>query len=79
MKDAINGGLSGATENTITKVISDYAESGLLSLGYKAQDITKILNNLDYKNASSSEEGDKWHCTRLRSFNELYFFTSLID
>ena len=28
----------------------------MLSLGYKAQDITKILNNLDYKNASSSED-----------------------
>ncbi|MEC7389404.1 MAG: Holliday junction branch migration protein RuvA [Pseudomonadota bacterium] len=58
MKDAIDGvGLSGATENTITKSdIRLEAESGLLSLGYKAQDITKILNNLDYKNASSSED-----------------------
>ena len=58
MKDAINGvGLSGASENTITKSdIRLEAESGLLSLGYKAQDITKILNNLDYKNASSSED-----------------------
>ena len=58
MKDAIDGvGLSGASENTITKSdIRLEAESGLLSLGYKAQDITKILNNLDYKNASSSED-----------------------
>ncbi|MEC8470543.1 MAG: Holliday junction branch migration protein RuvA [Pseudomonadota bacterium] len=58
MKDAIDGvGLSGATENTITKSdIRLEAESGLLSLGYKAQDITKILNNLDYKNAISSED-----------------------
>ena len=58
MKDAIDGaGLSGAHENTITKSdIRSEAESGLLSLGYKAQDITKILNNLDYKNASSSED-----------------------
>ena len=58
MKDAIDGvGLSGANENTITKSdIRLEAESGLLSLGYKAQDITKILNNLDYKNASSSED-----------------------
>ena len=58
MKDAIDGvGLSGATENTITKSdIRLEAESGLLSLGYKAQDITKILNNLDYKIASSSED-----------------------
>ena len=58
MKDAIDGvGLSGATENTITKSdIRLEAERGLLSLGYKAQDITKILNNLDYKNASSSED-----------------------
>ena len=58
MKDAIDGvGLSGAGENTITKSdIRLEAESGLLSLGYKAQDITKILNNLDYKNASSSED-----------------------
>ena len=57
MKDAIDGvGLSGASENSITKSdIRLEAESGLLSLGYKAQDITKILNNLDYKNASSSE------------------------
>ena len=58
MKDAIDGVvLSGASENTITKSdIRLEAESGLLSLGYKAQDITKILNNLDYKNASSSED-----------------------
>ena len=58
MKDAIDGvGLSGASENTITKSdIRLEAESGLLSLGYKAQDITKILNNLDYKNAISSED-----------------------
>ena len=58
MKDAIDGvGLSGASENTITKSdIRLEAESGLLSLGYKAQDITKILNNLDYRNASSSED-----------------------
>ena len=58
MKDAIDGvGLSGASETTITKSdIRLEAESGLLSLGYKAQDITKILNNLDYKNASSSED-----------------------
>ena len=58
MKDAIDGvELSGAGENTITKSdIRLEAESGLLSLGYKAQDITKILNNLDYKNASSSED-----------------------
>ena len=58
MKDAIDGaGLSGVYENTITKSdIRLEAESGLLSLGYKAQDITKILNNLDYKNASSSED-----------------------
>lgn len=58
MKDAIDGvGLSGASENTITKSdIRLEAESGLLSLGYKAQDITKILNNLDCKNASSSED-----------------------
>ena len=58
MKDAIDGaGLSGAHENTITKSdIRLEAESGLLSLGYKAQDITKILNNLDYNNASSSED-----------------------
>ena len=58
MKDAIDGvGLSGASENTITKSdIRLEAESGLLSLGYKAQDITKILNNLDYNNASSSED-----------------------
>ena len=58
MKDAIDGvGLLGASENTITKSdIRLEAESGLLSLGYKAQDITKILNNLDYKNASSSED-----------------------
>ena len=58
MKDAIDGAaLSGAHENTITKSdIRLEAESGLLSLGYKAQDITKILNNLDYKNASSSED-----------------------
>ena len=58
MKDAIDGvGLSGASENTITKSdIRLEAESGLLSLGYKAQDITKILNNLDYENASSSED-----------------------
>ena len=58
MKDTIDGaGLSGASENTITKSdIRLEAESGLLSLGYKAQDITKILNNLDYKNASSSED-----------------------
>lgn len=58
MKDAIDGvGLSGASENTITKSdIRLEAESGLLSLGYKAQDITKILNNFDYKNASSSED-----------------------
>lgn len=58
MRDAIDGvGLSGASENTITKSdIRLEAESGLLSLGYKAQDITKILNNLDYKNASSSED-----------------------
>lgn len=58
MKDAIDGvGLSGASENTITKSdIRLEAESGLLSLGYKAQDITKILNNLDYKNTSSSED-----------------------
>lgn len=58
MKDAIDGvGLSGASENTITKSdIRLEAESGLLSLGYKTQDITKILNNLDYKNASSSED-----------------------
>ena len=58
MKDAIDGvGLSGTSENTITKSdIRLEAESGLLSLGYKAQDITKILNNLDYKNASSSED-----------------------
>ncbi len=58
MKDAIDGvGLSGASENTITKSdIRLEAESGLLSLGYKAQDIIKILNNLDYKNASSSED-----------------------
>ena len=58
MKDAIDGeGLLGANENTITKSdIRLEAESGLLSLGYKAQDITKILNNLDYKNASSSED-----------------------
>jgi len=58
MKDAIDGaGLSGAHENNITKSdIRLEAESGLLSLGYKAQDITKILNNLDYKNASSSED-----------------------
>ena len=58
MKDAIDGvELSGASENTITKSdIRLEAESGLLSLGYKAQDITKILNNLDYKNASSSED-----------------------
>ena len=58
MKDAIDGvGLSGASENTITKSdIRLEAESGLLSLGYKAQDITKILNNLDYKNANSSED-----------------------
>ena len=58
MKDAIDGvGLSGASENSITKSdIRLEAESGLLSLGYKAQDITKILNNLDYKNASSSED-----------------------
>ena len=58
MKDAIDGaGLSRAHENTITKSdIRLEAESGLLSLGYKAQDITKILNNLDYKNASSSED-----------------------
>ena len=58
MKDAIDGvGLSGASENTVTKSdIRLEAESGLLSLGYKAQDITKILNNLDYKNASSSED-----------------------
>ena len=58
MKDAIDGvGLSGASENTITKRdIRLEAESGLLSLGYKAQDITKILNNLDYKNAISSED-----------------------
>ena len=58
MKDAIDGvGLSGASENNITKSdIRLEAESGLLSLGYKAQDITKILNNLDYKNASSSED-----------------------
>ena len=58
MKDAIDGvGLSGASENTITKSdIRLEAESGLLSLGYKAQDITKILNNLDYKNASISED-----------------------
>ena len=48
MKDAIDGvGLSGASENTITKSdIRLEAESGLLSLGYKAQDITKILNNM---------------------------------
>ena len=58
MRDAIDGvGLSGASENTITKSdIRLEAESGLLSLGYKAQDITKILNNLDYNNASSSED-----------------------
>ena len=58
MKDAIDGvGLSGASENTITKSdIRLEAESGLLCLGYKAQDITKILNNLDYKNAISSED-----------------------
>ena len=58
MKDAIDGaGLSGAHENNITKSdIRLEAESGLLSLGYKAQDITKILNNLDYKNANSSED-----------------------
>ena len=58
MKDAIDGAaLSGAHENAITKSdIRLEAESGLLSLGYKAQDITKILNNLDYKNASSSED-----------------------
>ena len=58
MKDTIYGaGLSGAHENTITKSdIRLEAESGLLSLGYKAQDITKILNNLDYNNASSSED-----------------------
>ena len=58
MKDAIDGvELSGASENTITKSdIRLEAESGLLSLGYKAQDITKILNNLDYKNTSSSED-----------------------
>ena len=58
MKDAIDGvGLSGASENTITKSdIRLEAESGLLSLGYKAQDITKILNNLDYENTSSSED-----------------------
>ena len=58
MKDAIDSaGLSGAHENTTTKSdIRLEAESGLLSLGYKAQDITKILNNLDYKNASSSED-----------------------
>ena len=58
MKDAIDGvGISGASANTITKSdIRLEAESGLLSLGYKAQDITKILNNLDYKNASSSED-----------------------
>ena len=58
MKDAIDGvGLSGASETTITKSdIRLEAESGLLSLGYKAQDITKILNNLDYKNAISSED-----------------------
>ena len=58
MKDSIDGvGLSGASENTITKSdIRLEAESGLLSLGYKAQDITKILNNLDYKNAISSED-----------------------
>ena len=58
MKDSIDGvGLSGASENTITKSdIRLEAESGLLSLGYKTQDITKILNNLDYKNASSSED-----------------------
>ena len=58
MKDAIDGvGLSGASENTITKSdIRLEAESGLLSLGYKAQDITKILNNLDYKNSISSED-----------------------
>ena len=58
MKDAIDGvELSGAGENTITKSdIRLEAESGLLSLGYKAQDITKILNNLDYKNAISSED-----------------------
>ena len=51
MKDAIDGAaLSGAHENAITKSdIRLEAESGLLSLGYKAQDITKILNNLDYK------------------------------
>ena len=65
MKDAIDGvGLSGATENTITKSdIRLEAESGLLSLGYKAQDITKILNNLDYKNASSSEAVSYTHLT----------------
>ena len=58
MKDAIDGaGLTGAHKNTITKSdIRLEAESGLLSLGYKAQDITKILNNLDYKNAISSED-----------------------
>ena len=58
MKDAIDDvRLSGASENTVTKSdIRLEAESGLLSLGYKAQDITKILNNLDYKNASSSED-----------------------
>ena len=58
MKDTIDcAGLSGAHENTTTKSdIRLEAESGLLSLGYKAQDITKILNNLDYKNASSSED-----------------------
>ena len=58
MKDAIDGvGLSRASEITMTKSdIRLEAESGLLSLGYKAQDITKILNNLDYKNASSSED-----------------------
>ena len=58
MKDAIDGvELSGAGENTITKSdIRLEAESGLLSLGYKAQDITKILNNLDYTSASSSED-----------------------
>ena len=58
MKDAIDGvSYREQAENTITKSdIRLEAESGLLSLGYKAQDITKILNNLDYKNASSSED-----------------------